>query len=343
MSSESTDKSDGVMPYSEKHYFTSYDHYGIHEEMLKDETRTLSYRAAIYQNPSLFKGKIVLDVGCGTGILSMFAARAGAKHVIGVDMSNIIKMARKIVDVNGLSDKITLIQGKLEEIELPYPKVDIIISEWMGYFLLYESMLDTVLVARDKYLKPNGLILPDKATFYFAGIEDAEYKEEKVGFWRDVYGFDYTPFQDVVMSDPLVDTVELRSLVTDSCSFFEIDIHTVKKEDLAFKRSFQIRAQRDDNIHAFISWFDIEFSKGPVPVRFTTGPHGKYTHWKQTVFYLKDVLRVKKGEVITGEVSCAPTERNPRDLDIAISYKFEPKSINDAYRKSSGNLEYVMC
>lgn len=67
-------------------------------------------------------------------------------------MSNIIIQARQIVEDNGLSDKITLIQGKMEEVELPVPHVDIIISEWMGYFLLYESMLDTVLVARDKYL-----------------------------------------------------------------------------------------------------------------------------------------------------------------------------------------------
>jgi protein arginine N-methyltransferase 1 len=76
---------------------------------------------------------------------------------------------------------ITLIKGKMEEIELPVKQVDIIISEWMGYFLLYESMLDTVLVARDKYLAPGGLMFPDQATLFLAGIEDAEYKEEKIG------------------------------------------------------------------------------------------------------------------------------------------------------------------
>lgn len=110
-----------------------------------------------------------------------FAARAGAKHVIGVDMSSIIEKAREIVHVNGLSDKITLLQGKMEEVNLPFPKVDIIISEWMGYFLLYESMLDTVLYARDTYLNPGGLIFPDKATMYVAGIEDGDYKDDKIG------------------------------------------------------------------------------------------------------------------------------------------------------------------
>ena len=110
-----------------------------------------------------------------------FAVKAGAKHVIGVDMSTIIEKAKEIVQVNGMADKITLLQGKMEEVTLPFPKVDIIISEWMGYFLLYESMLDTVLYARDKYLAPDGLIFPDKATIFMAGIEDGEYKDEKIG------------------------------------------------------------------------------------------------------------------------------------------------------------------
>ena len=75
---------------------------------------------------------------------------------------------------------ITLVKGKLEDSELPLQEFDIIISEWMGYFLLYESMLDTVLLARDKYLKKDGLIFPDTATLYLAAIEDQEYKDEKI-------------------------------------------------------------------------------------------------------------------------------------------------------------------
>lgn len=69
---------------SKDYYFDSYAHFGIHEEMLKDEVRTLTYRNALYHNKHLVKDKIVLDVGCGTGILCMFAVKAGAKRVIGV-------------------------------------------------------------------------------------------------------------------------------------------------------------------------------------------------------------------------------------------------------------------
>ena len=134
--------------------------------------RTRAYQRAIENNPSDFEDKIVLDIGCGTGILSIFAARAGAKHVYAVENAEIALFAREIVKKNGLEHKITILKGKMEEVELPVKQVDIIISEWMGYFLLYESMLDSVLWARDKYLVKDGKMLPDKATMYVAMIED---------------------------------------------------------------------------------------------------------------------------------------------------------------------------
>jgi protein arginine N-methyltransferase 1 len=178
----------GARQTSADYYFNSYAHFGIHEEMLKDTVRTTTYMKSIMENKHLFRGKVVLDVGCGTGILSMFAAKAGARMVIGVDCADIIDQARLIVAENeaetGLPKgvvrtrptgyrpptsaprpfppgpcnaytlcmmdwdalgQVTLIKGKLEDIQLPVPQVDIIISEWMGYFLFYESMLDTVL------------------------------------------------------------------------------------------------------------------------------------------------------------------------------------------------------
>ncbi|RSH94015.1 hypothetical protein EHS25_006668 [Saitozyma podzolica] len=330
---------------SRDYYADSYAHFGIHEEMLKDQVRTNSYRNAIMQNSHLFKGKVVLDVGilvvlhsypglggdmtgtasvgCGTGILSMFASKAGAKLVIGIDMSNILDQAEKIVRANGFTqDQIVLVKGKLEDVELPEKKVDIIISEWMGYFLLYESMLDTVLLARDKYLvSPDGLLFPDKATIFLAAIEDQEYKEEKINFWDDVYGFDYSCIKDIALREPLVDCVELRSVVSHPCAIKHIDIRTVQKEDLAFKVPFELKATRNDYVHAFLGWFDISFSCCHKPVNFSTGPQAKYTHWKQTVFYTPETLTVSEGETIRGMLSCAPNSRNNRDLDIVLDYE----------------------
>jgi len=287
----------------------------------------------------LFKDKVVLDVGCGTAILSMFAVKAGAKHVIGVDMSSIIEKAREIVEVNGMTSKITLLQGKMEEVKLPFDKVDIIVSEWMGYFLLYESMLETVLFARDRYLAPGGKIFPDKATIFMAGIEDGDYKEEKINFWDNVWGFDYSPLKATAMSEPLVDIVEMKAVVTDPTPVITFDLNTVQPEDLSFTAPFQLMARRNDFVHALIAWFDIEFTAGHKTVKFSTGPHTKYTHWKQTVFYLQDVLAVVPDEYISGVLESKPNVKNPRDLDIKISYSLET---DEEDRRAAGHGQYKM-
>ena len=208
----------------------------------------------------------------------MFAAKAGAKKVIGVDMSGIIDHAQVLVKENGFEDKITLIKGKMEEVQLPVEKVDIIISEWMGYCLLYETMLNTVLVARDKYLAPGGLIFPDQATMFIAGIEDGDYKEEKIAFWENVYGFNFKHIQEIALKEPLVDTVNASAVSTTACAYKTLDLYTCKIEDLTFKSNFEVTAQRDDYIHAFIAYFDIKFSACHVPIVFGTGPKDRYTH-----------------------------------------------------------------
>ena len=311
--------------------------------MLKDEVRTMAYRNAIVRNRDLFQDKVVLDIGCGTGILSMFAAQAGAKLVIGVDMSGIIEQAKIIVAANGLSDKVVLLRGKMEEVKLPVDKVDIIISEWMGYFLLYESILDTVLYARDRYLNPDGIILPDRATMMIAAVEDAKYKDEKIHFWENVYGFDMSCIKPWAMREPLVDIVEGRAIVSTEVAFKEINIMTIKKEDLSFTASFSIRMKRSDWVHAFVAYFTIDFAAPGMskPVHFGTGPCDRYTHWKQTVFYLPHDLEVTAGEIVNGELVCTPNARNPRDLDISINYQhFDKDSMAISVKHS---YDYHMC
>ncbi len=108
-----------------------------------------------------------MDVGCGTGILSMMAARAGAKHVYAIEMSDMADKAITIIAKNGLSDKITVIKKKIEEVSLG-EQVDIIVSEWMGYCLFYEAMLDSVIFARDNFLKSDGIMIPNIAEFFIA-------------------------------------------------------------------------------------------------------------------------------------------------------------------------------
>ena len=184
-------------------------------------------------------------------------------------------------------------------------------------------MLDTVIWARDKWLVEGGLMFPDKASLYICAIEDKEYKDEKINWWDSVYGFDMSAIRDVALSEPLVDVVEAKQVNTGSCLVKEFDLNTVTVEQLAFSAPWEIYTRRDDYIHAFVTYFTVAFSPCHKHIGFSTGPEARYTHWKQTVFYLKDSITANIGEKISGEMAIAPNNRNKRDLDIGFKVKFD--------------------
>lgn len=197
--------------------------------------------------------------------------------------------------------------------------MDIIVSEWMGYFLLYESMLDTVIYARDKWLVKDGVVFPDKAILYVCAIEDAQVKTDRIDFWEDVYGFDMTPIKEIAVKEPVVDVVDAKSVVTDSVAILHLDILTCTKEDLVFKSAFKLRAQRNDYIHGLVAYFECAFTQVHKPIGFSTAPFCRYTHWKQTIFYMPENLTICEGETLSGELSCKPNKSNCRDLDIGLT------------------------
>ncbi|GAB5354702.1 hypothetical protein AAMO2058_000141900 [Amorphochlora amoebiformis] len=154
----------------------------VHVLMLQDHIRTKAYQNAIQAHRDSIRGAVVMDVGAGTGILSIFAAKAGAKRVYAVEASPMAHFTRKIVRENSMESVITVLHSKVEDIWLP-GKVDVIISEWMGSMLFFESMFDSVIHARHKWLKPGGLMLPTRARLFVAPAECKELWKERIGFW----------------------------------------------------------------------------------------------------------------------------------------------------------------
>jgi protein arginine N-methyltransferase 3 len=345
----------------DSHYFSSYSYNGsfssrgttsllkcidIHETMLKDVVRTDAYRDFIYNHKHLFAGKTVLDVGCGTGILSMFCAKAGAARVIAVDNSAIIDKARENIFNNGFADKITCLRGKIEEVTLPVDKVDIIVSEWMGYCLLYEAMLDSVLWARDKYLKPDGLMVPSHMNMWVAPIADPDYIADHIAFWRDVYGFDMKAMQAGIHEDAQVLNMPATTVCADPFPFLQLSLHTTTVKDLSFKRKWEAKLKSDiDALDGFIIWFDSFFvtsredlvpenaraeewaKAGKKGVAFTTGPGGKETHWKQGVMLIDNTKETpvarKEGEHLAGVLEYAVPEDNSRALIVGLTWQFD--------------------
>ena len=314
--------------------------------MIKDTVRTNAYRDFIYANKHLFAGKTVLDIGCGTGILSMFCAKAGAARVLAVDNSAILDKARENVFHNKLDGVITCIRGRIEDVTLPVDKVDIIVSEWMGYCLLYEAMLPSVFFARDKYLRPDGLLVPSHASMWIAPVSDAEYLAENVDWWRDVYGFDMKAMQAGQYVDARMTVMPADAVCGEASAFRMLDLHTAKVEDLVFEDPWQTTlSDKAEALDGFLVWFDCFFGEsrqevveaklsakewaagGRERVAFTTGPFDTATHWRQGL-YLIDKGKAKEiefgpGKKVVGQIRYAIPDDHARGLNIRLTWGLE--------------------
>ncbi|KFW62672.1 Protein arginine N-methyltransferase 3, partial [Pygoscelis adeliae] len=300
-------------------YFSSYGHYGIHEEMLKDKVRTESYRDFIYQNPHIFKDKVE-----GIFVLGDFAASfvnkkpSRAKQLC--EEVNFLSIA--ILVLNKLDNIIILVKGRIEEVDLPVEKVDVIISEWMGYFLLFESMLDSVIYAKDKYLAEGGSVYPDVCTISLVAVGDMNKHVDKLLFWEDVYGFDMSCMKAAVIPEAVVEVLDPNTLISTASVIKHIDCNTASTPDLEFSSDFTLPITTSTKCTAVAGYFDIFFEKNcHNKVLFSTGPQCTKTHWKQTVFLLEKPIPVEAGEALRGKVTVRKNRKDPRSLFITLSVK----------------------
>ncbi|KAF3457784.1 hypothetical protein FNV43_RR02443 [Rhamnella rubrinervis] len=335
-------------------YFHSYAHVGIHEEMIKDRVRTETYKQAIMQHQSSIAGKVVVDVGCGTGILSIFCAQAGAKRVYAVDASDIAVQANEVVKANNLSDTVIVLHGRVEDVEID-EGVDVIISEWMGYMLLYESMLGSVITARDRWLKPGGLILPSNATLYMAPVTHPDRYSESIDFWRNVYGIDMSAMlplaKQCAFEEPSVETITGENVLTWPHVVKHVDCYTITIHELeSVTTRFKFKSMMRAPLHGFAFWFDVEFTGAAAsptddhatPLHnenqpmdgtprkkrsnpnealvLSTAPEDPPTHWQQTLIYFYDPIEVEQDQLIEGSVTLSQSKENARFMNVHLEY-----------------------
>jgi len=311
---------------NDTYYFDSYSTFHIHEIMLRDAVRTQSYASAI--GAMDMRNKVVLDVGCGTGILSLLCVKQGAKLVVGVDNSEPMILAAKAVarengiavvsepgvnisssSASGHSGELMYVCGKIENLlpQLASQNIfpDIIISEWMGYALLYESMLPSVLSARDNpafanhnNLKAKPKMMPSRSVLFLEGASD-----DRLSFWNDVYGFQMSTLQHSLAleyaSDAVVETVPSTAIVTDRVALLDMDLDTIQDVDLDLTTiPFVLTSCGGEGVKVrldkLVVSFDIGFESGDPKVEFSTGCQSTTTHWKQTTLWLDPMGTIAK-------------------------------------------------
>ena len=253
--------------------------------MLADSVRTLAYQRAL--QAVIRPHHRVLDFGCGTGILSFFAHRAGARNIYAVDRSQFIGAARAIAQVNGF-DRIQFLYGE-DDVSLP-TAVDVIVSEWMGHFVFNESMLEPLVRLRERSLAPGGIMIPRRLSLYAGVVTDPAFLARYQYFQNQPYGIDFSPL--VACSTARTETLRLKpeQLASTVIDLGALDMQTCR-ETPAFFEGTAVFAEAT-TAYGLAGWFDAELAEG---VEFGTGPFSPRTHWQQMGFPLPAPFRVEAG------------------------------------------------
>lgn len=279
-----------------------------HHAMLRDHYRVMTYRSAIAAHVA---GRNVVEIGCGTGILSIFAAKAGARKVTAIEESSIAELAREMFDANGCSSVIDLRLGNSRDIELD-ERADVLIHEIIGFDPLNENVLPYVVDARERLLVEGGRLIPHRLEVFCVGIEVTDKQQNKLersvaeaGQFAGMYGLDFQPLlRRLASANPrsftrpmeLFDGANLkRRILTEECRLLDIDFYQASAGDFDGSTARTLTIREPGLLGALIVYFRAHLDETMV---VSNGPYVPTTSWGHDVRELVKPVAVREGDDI---------------------------------------------
>jgi SAM-dependent methyltransferase len=299
---------DGAEPYSSAEE---------HRLMLADKVRNKAYQRAI--ESSVSRSDVVVDLGCGVGILSLFAARAGARKVFAVEKTEIIDTARQVAVCNGLAGQIEFVHQDIRKFR-PKQLADVLLHEQIGVFIWEEGLIEKIAYAREKILKPNGKILPYKIDLFLVPTSYKSKLESSIEFWQTrKYGFDFRSlakkqFEEGLWkaSQPLIiELGDTKSFLTRPKKVHSVDLRTAN--EVPGEISAVFRLAKGDSFSGVCGFFRVQLTKSHS---FSTKPRRTNTHWGQMFFPSIEQKKIKKDSVLEFKLHA-----NRRYSDWRFSFK----------------------
>ncbi|MBI3447376.1 MAG: 50S ribosomal protein L11 methyltransferase [Acidobacteria bacterium] len=263
----------------------------MHLWMLADDVRAEAFERAIAR--TVKPGDVVVDLGAGTGLLSLMACRAGAARVYAIERSPILDVARSIAKANGFEDRVVFMRGDSTALSLP-ERADVVVSETIGAFVFSEEILWSLVDARTRLLRTGGGLIPQGVMIFLAPVESFE---EGIGLLeRPIRGFDYRPAVRHVPVGTMTAArrIRRRDFLAAERAVYDVDFRTASAE-MDFDRALEFTAGRDGVLHGFAGFWRAAMCEG---VELRCDPDGPPVHWPTLLFRLPAGLPVREGDRI---------------------------------------------
>ena len=266
-----------------------------HLSMLLDTARIDSYRRAI--DASVRPGDVVVDIGCGTGILSFMACEAGAARVYAIEGGPVIEAARELAADNGFADRIEFLSGWSLEVGIP-ERADVLITETLGNAGLDEGIVAWTTDARDRLLRPGATLLPERLRVWVAAAEAPD-DHGLISDWKTLdLPYDYTAAHRRASRTLWFADLRPANLLGQPDLAADVDLLTTTNQTTTSQGLLGV--DRDGTLHGLACWFDSLLCPG---VTVDNSPPREGSSWSQGFLPLAQPIEVAAGDQLQWELS----------------------------------------
>lgn len=271
-----------------------------HREYLADQVRISAFCQAIGE--VVKPGDVVLDLAAGTGILGLFACRAGAKWVYSIEEGGIIELARAICQANGFQDRVTFIKGFSTRVELP-ERVDVVVADQIGRFGFEAGLLEYFDDVRARFLKPDGRLIPSCVEMWVAPVECPDIFAQ-VEFWNSPAGFDFRPARSWAVNTGYPVKLHSDHLLSNPVSAASLSLAISIPTPLRLEAS--VVATRAGSLHGIGGWFSARLSNSVI---MSNSPLATYSINRRNVFFpIGRPVALEKGDRVRIKMQILPSE-----------------------------------
>jgi len=273
--------------------FPSVEMYSLRDfgAMIADAGRFGAYAKAIAA--AVRPGDTVAEIGCGPGVFSLLACRAGARRVFAIESDDSIQFARQLAAANGFEDRIEFFQSDSRKTELP-ERVNVIVSDIRGVLPLHDHAISSLEDARQRLLAPGGIMIPLRDTLKAAVIEADEYYSRLISPWqKSVPGVDLSPALSPIVNQSYGSSFKKDQLLSQPQNWGLLDYTVGAPARVAAKLEFS--AARDGTAHGLCLWFETQLLGD---IGYSSGPGGAATIYGQILLPWLDPVAVSEGQEI---------------------------------------------